>query len=121
MTLTAGLGLGVTSINLFRGAGSFFARSAKCPATIIDLEPVSGEYGKTYSPVYEYQYQGKTHRHKSKVSSGNKLAVGERATLFVDPKRPDRPMSKVEVMFWPWFVAAFAAAFALTGICPLAF
>ncbi|MBL8060044.1 MAG: DUF3592 domain-containing protein [Chthonomonas sp.] len=121
VTLGAGLGLGITSVNLFRSASSFFAKATKCPATIVEVIPVSGEDGKTYSPVYEYQYQGKAHRHKSQVSTGNRPVVGQHAILFVDPKRPDRPKSKTEVMFWPWFVACFAAGFIIAGVCLLAF
>lgn len=121
VVLTAGLGCGVVSVNLFRGAVSFFANATKCPATIVDVIPVSGEDGKTFSPVYEYTYQGKTQRHKSQVSSGKKPVVGQGVTLFIDPKKPDRPKSSIEVWFWPWFVTAFAAGFIITGICLIAF
>lgn len=77
----------------------FVSAGDEVPATVIALaESYSSDSGVSYSPVFEYQVDGKTYTYESVNSSDPPThRVGEQTTLFVDADDPEKAR---ENSFW---------------------
>lgn len=116
--LGVGIWYGYTSWQ-FANAGD------EVPATVIALTESYSDGSTTYSPIFEYEVDGKTYTYESVNSSSPPThRVGEQTTLLVDPEDPERAR---ENSFWElWLlpvimcpvsllVAAIAIALTLAG------
>lgn len=78
-------------VGLYYGYNSFKLATSgeKVEAVIVDMDASSSDGVTTYSPIYEYTYEGETYRYNS-VNSSNIVtySIGDRATLLVDPSNP---------------------------------
>lgn len=78
---------------------------AEVDAIIVDMDASNSDGVTTYSPIYEYTYQGETYRYNS-VNSSNIVTydIGDHTTLLVDPSNPNNARQK---SFWElWLLPA---------------
>lgn len=59
-------------------------------STVVDLVSSSGSSGRTYAPVYEYEFEGRQYRVQSNnYSSPCPFSVGETVRIYVEPNDPE--------------------------------
>jgi hypothetical protein len=79
-----------------------------------DSRDDDGDYTTMYSPVFEYEFKGKTYTYTSSTgSSGKDYKIGERVEVLVDPENPEEVL--VNSFIEKWLVAL------ILGIMGLAF
>jgi len=69
----------------------FSTTGIEVPGTVVRLESSTSEGSTTYSPVFEYTYDGQRYEYES-VNSSNPPAnqVGDEETLLVNPNNPSK-------------------------------
>jgi hypothetical protein len=89
----------------------FSSAGTEVPAVVIALDESYSDGSTTYSPVFEYQFEGQTYTYESVNSSSPPTHdIGERTTLLVDP---ENPKSARENSFWElWLLPVI--------MCPIA-
>ena len=76
----------------------------------------SSRSGQTvYSPVVEYEYEGQLYRAELSSWSSNQPVIGNPVSLRVNPKKPNKIVSKKEVVFCVIALVVFSAAGVLFG------
>lgn len=104
--------LGVIGVWYAFTSWQFASQGEEVPATVIALaESYSSDSGTTYSPVFEYQVDGRTYTYESINSSDPPTHdIGERTTLLVYPDEPEKAR---ENTFWEmWLLPVI--------MCPIA-
>lgn len=75
--------------------------------------------GRTYSPVFEFEWQGQTKRAQSNLSSsrngGPTHKVGEKVPIRVDPNQLDA--AHVDTWFGTWFAPTLVAGIGVIFTC----
>ncbi|MFN8433974.1 MAG: DUF3592 domain-containing protein [Anaerolineales bacterium] len=94
-------------IGLFYSFNSFrlVTSGVEVDAVIVDMDASNSDGTTTYSPIYEYTYEGETYRYNS-VNSSNIVTydIGDHSTLLVDPSNPNNARQK---SFWElWLMPA---------------
>lgn len=92
---------------LYYGFNSFRLATSgvEVDAVIVDMDASNSDGTTTYSPIYEYTYEGETYRYNS-VNSSNIVTydIGDHTTLLVDPSNPNNARQK---SFWElWLLPA---------------
>lgn len=102
---------------------SFIQRAVKAEGRVVELVRSMSHNSEdntdyeVWSPVVEYQYQGKTHRFKSPIASSQPdYEVGDPMPLLVDPDRPGT--AEEDSFFGHWFVAVLLSGMGIifTGV-----
>lgn len=94
-------------VGLYYGFNSFrlVTTGIEVDAVIVELDASNSDGVTTYSPIYQYTFEGETYRYNS-VNSSNIVtySIGDRATLLVDPSKPQNAR---ENSFWElWLLPA---------------
>jgi hypothetical protein len=70
-------------------------------AVVVDSGIQSDTEGTSYSPIYEYTYEGQTYQYDSPGSSSTLThKIGDHATLLIDPSKPDRARENSFAPLW---------------------
>lgn len=83
----------------------FISNGVKVDAIVVEMDTHSDSDGTSYSPIFEYAYEGKTYRYNS-VNSSNPPThrVGDHTVLLVNPENPEKAR---ENSFWElWLLPA---------------
>jgi hypothetical protein len=117
---------GLVGLGLLVGAGftatntrNLLAVAEEVPGVVVDYTTSTSDGSTTYSPVYEYEFEGRTYRHETNVSTSGRPTVGETETILVDPADPSEAMP--DTFMDKWFLPVLLGGMGIlfTGIAVL--
>ncbi len=95
------IGLLIAGLYYAFNSWKLVSNGVEVDAVVVDTGISSDTEGTTYSPIYEYTYEGETYRYDSPVASSNlKHKLGDHVTLLVDPSNPGRARENAFGELW---------------------
>ncbi len=95
-----GLGLLIAGGIATQHTRNLLAVAEEVPGVVVDYTTSTSDGSSTYSPVYEYEFEGRTYRHERSVSSSGRPTMGDTTTMLIDPEDPSTAKSNTFLDKW---------------------
>jgi hypothetical protein len=120
--LVAGIGLLFLGAHLYQKTAHFLASAVPARGVVVSMEVNDSGEDTTWSPVVEFDHQGRRYRFKDSVGSNPaSYRRGDQARVLYDPSRPND--ARIDRGHWnrtiPLLIAVFGAVLCIAGLAVL--
>ena len=91
------------------------AKAVKISATVVDSKCIINKHGHVYYPIVEYEYNGQTYTVQLDSWSSSQPSVGFEMEIRINPKKPNKIVTKGELIFCIFALIIFTGAGILFG------
>lgn len=91
------------------------AKAVKISATVVDYKNIINNHGPVYYPIVKYEYNGQTYTTQLDSWSSSQPIVESKMIIRINPKNPNKIVTKGEVIFSIFALIIFTGAGILFG------
>ena len=91
------------------------ANAVKITGKIVDFKSIINKHGHVYYPIVEYDYNGQSYTVQLDSWSSSHPSVGSEMEIRINPKKPNRIVTKGEIVFCIFALIVFTGAGILFG------
>ncbi|MCR4939166.1 MAG: hypothetical protein K5930_03530, partial [Treponemataceae bacterium] len=91
------------------------AKAVKISATVVDYKNIINNHGPVYYPIVKYEYNGQTYTTQLDSWSSSQPIVESKMIIRINPKKPNKIVTKGELVFSIFALIIFTGAGILFG------